>query len=281
VKVPVWRAPRVEYCAQGRVWVRRESCACQTVNLSESGLLVIVPVPCEPGTPIRIDLPLPGYSRPMPIPSVVVRETIIDGEYAVGVRFESMLPGSLEVLRGFLTQELASKRSSDALQPIERSSSTPGIDLGELDRLPPAEDGAAEPVLEPILEPIDAEPDASGREGSASDAGEGSRPRVGRRIVKKHVAERLKAVAAAAAKRKTDQHPAVEAPAPSKPPPSDEFEEVPEHYDPNDIYGHEEQDLVEELPQDSRLRGLYRAAVADVDRADEEFEKKKKRKGWF
>lgn len=268
----------MEYCAQGRLWVRRESCVCQTVNLSESGLLVIVPLPCEPGTPIRIDLPLPGYSRPMPIPSVVVRETIVDGEYAVGVRFESMLPGSLEVLRGFLKEELASKRSSDALNPIDPASSAPGIDLGELDRLPAAEPTAAEPVLEPI----DAE---RASEGSASDAGEGSRPEVGRRIVKKHVAERLKAVAAAAAKRKTDQHAAVQeeqAPAPSKPPPSDEFEEVPEYYDPNDIYGHEEQELVEELPQDSRLKGLYRAAVADVDRADEDFEKKKKkRKGWF
>jgi hypothetical protein len=276
-RIPVWRAPRVEYCAQGRLWVQRESCACQTVNLSESGLLVIVPLPCEPGTPIRIDLPLPGYSRPMPIPSVVVRETIVDGEYAVGVRFESMLPGSLEVLRGFLQQELASKRSSDALSAIDPASSSPGIDLGELDRLPPAEHAAAEPVLEPI----DAEPRAS--EGSASDAGEGSRPEVGRRIVKKHVAQRLKAVAAAAARRKTDQHPAVEEkPPPPKPPPSDEFEEVPEYYDPNDIYGHEEQEVVEELPQDARLKGLYRAAVADVDRADEEFEKKKKkRKGWF
>lgn len=162
-RVPIWRAPRVDYCAQGRIWVMREQAECFTVNISESGLLVVTPLRCEPGTNVRIDLPFPGYSRPMPIPAVVVRETEVDGEYAVGVKFESMLSGSQEVLRSFVQKELASMRSSDQLDPLgpeldpsalgamarppelhptelgavvlqtTEAPEEPGIDLGELD----------------------------------------------------------------------------------------------------------------------------------------------------
>ena len=136
-RVPIWRAPRVDYCAQGRIWVMREQAECFTVNISESGLLVVTPLRCEPGMNVRIDLPFPGYSRPMPIPALVVRETEVDGEYAVGVKFESMLAGSLEVLRSFIQKELASMRSSDHLDPL-------GAELG------PAGPG---PTTPPVLGP--------------------------------------------------------------------------------------------------------------------------------
>ena len=150
-RIPIWRAPRVDYCAQGRIWVMREQAECFTVNISESGLLVVTPLCCEPGMNVRIDLPFPGYSRPMPIPAVVVRETEVDGEYAVGVRFESMLAGSLEVLRGFIQKELASMRSSDQLDPLGPEAGQSGIEATHPPELRPEELGAV--ALPPELRP--------------------------------------------------------------------------------------------------------------------------------
>jgi len=160
-RVPIWRAPRVDYCAQGRIWVMREQAECFTVNISESGLLVVTPLRCEPGMNVRIDLPFPGYSRPMPIPALVVRETEVDGEYAVGVKFESMLAGSLEVLRSFIQKELASMRSSDHLDPL-------GAELG------PAGPG---PTTPPVLGPEELGAVSQPRELGPEELGAVSQPR--------------------------------------------------------------------------------------------------------
>ena len=95
----------VPYCAQGRIWVRQHRAECQTVEIDESGLLLLSPIRCAPGTPVRVDLPLPGYRWPLPLAAIVLRETDVGGEYALELRFESALPGSREALSGFLRDE--------------------------------------------------------------------------------------------------------------------------------------------------------------------------------
>jgi hypothetical protein len=99
---------RVPYVAQARLWVARKAMSVQTVEVGVSSLLMIAPVRCAPGTAIRIDIPLPGYDRPMPVPAVVARETEVEGEYAWEVTFESLMEGARQALQVFMEQELAS-----------------------------------------------------------------------------------------------------------------------------------------------------------------------------
>jgi len=302
-KTPIWRAPRVSYCAQGRIWVRMDCLECQTVNLSESGLLLVCPMPCPPGAPVRIDLPLPGFARPMPLPSLVVRETQFDGEYALAVKFETLLPGSLAVLRTFLQRELTAEVPLTAKVP-----------------LPDEELEAPEPQPEPPLElqPIDlAELDLPGPAPAASPMSDApldlanpsnlSRPSPSPRPMspkKREVARRLRAMVAA---RRTEEMSPVTAPpataavAPSappvakapppvpgrSPPAADDFddvsvqEDVPE-FSAKEIYLEEERELIEELPSDHKLRRLYHDAVAEVDDNEQKLQGTfKKRKGWF
>jgi len=305
-----WRAPRVTYCAQGRIWIRRECVECETVNLSESGLLVVCPdIRCEPGTLVRVDLPLPGFDRPMPIPSLVVRETEIGGLYAVGLAFDGLLPGSLAALQQFLQQELV---LAEPVQVAGPAPTSPAVDLAEL---PPSttetpaeqEDPAAELASEYEPTPSGAaaaidlselelsvptldEPEEQQPDGPV-DLADVANLSVDR-PVNRRVARRLRAMAAsrAAPAPAPAARPEARAPAPTPARPApvslDAGHESPDvppgdvpEWQTKEVYLDEERsELDEDLPSNRRLRSLYEAAVADVE--DNE-SPGKKRKGWF
>jgi hypothetical protein len=123
---------------------------CETVNLSESGLLLIPPFSADPGLSLRVDLPLPGLKRPLALPAVLVREGEHDGRYAWGVRFEAISAAALNFLREFLKQQLADQLPDDGPTNVDGVANrvfhelVEGVDLGQ----PGQQPATVEPAIE-------------------------------------------------------------------------------------------------------------------------------------
>jgi hypothetical protein len=126
----VHRKPRIIYVEQATIWAARQSMVCQTINLSETGLLLIPPFSSEPGLTLRVDIPLPGLQRPLVLPAVLVREGEHEGEYAWGVKFELVSADAQKFLRHFLQEQVARQFPDQALEGLlpdgpELQTSTP------------------------------------------------------------------------------------------------------------------------------------------------------------
>jgi hypothetical protein len=226
-------------------------------------MLAVFPIRCAPGTPLRIDFSIPSHSRPIPIPSVVVRETTVNNRYAVGIKFRPM-PACLAVLRAFVQGEI---RQSIAESPVLEGRA-PGQEVppGSL-RTEPEPQAPDRDVVELVFE----RPEE--RTVGSSPAARTHSP-ASRRMVRKSVARRLMTVARKRGELavKDEQKPVRSALPASL---SDKPDDVPEYYDRREVY--DERELrKQQLPQDARLMGLYRAAVAELEAPF-----KKKRKGWF
>jgi PilZ domain len=114
----VHRKPRIIFLEQATIWAAKQSMICQTVNLSETGLLLIPPYSSEPGLNLRVDIPLPGLQRPLAIPAVLVREGEHDGDYVWGVRFELISADAQKFLRQFLEEQMAKQSPEKVLEQL-------------------------------------------------------------------------------------------------------------------------------------------------------------------
>lgn len=114
----VHRKPRIIFLEQATIWAAKQSMICQTVNLSETGLLLIPPFSSEPGLNLRVDIPLPGLQRPLAIPGVLVREGEHNGDYVWGVRFELISADAQKFLRQFLEEQMAKQSPEKPLEQL-------------------------------------------------------------------------------------------------------------------------------------------------------------------
>lgn len=85
------RAPRVFYRIEATCMTPGMSYACEVINLSATGILILTPVRFCVGARLRVVLPFPGYLEPIQLKGRVVRESLHAGRYALGIGFD-LLP---------------------------------------------------------------------------------------------------------------------------------------------------------------------------------------------
>jgi hypothetical protein len=92
--------------------------ACEVINLSATGILILPPVRFCIGARLRVVLPFPGYLEPIQLKGRVAREGAHSGRYALGIYFD-LLP--IDVLVALM--RLVAGRNTD--RPLKMLSPRP------------------------------------------------------------------------------------------------------------------------------------------------------------
>jgi len=100
-------ATRVNFAAKATIFVANRQVACWIVDISAQGALLMPLEKVAPQQYARINMVLPGLEEVLDVDAVVVRETVADGRYAVGVQFASSDRRTETLIRTYVSWVLA------------------------------------------------------------------------------------------------------------------------------------------------------------------------------
>ncbi|MCA9670778.1 MAG: PilZ domain-containing protein [Myxococcales bacterium] len=275
--------PRVVYNGEAVVYAAERQLACRARDLSTSGMLIFPPARARPGLQMRIAFSFPGMGEQMVVQATLVREAMVEGHYAWGVRFDAMAPHMGTMLRTFVRRMMRGEPEPDlamsaAAQPlIAGTGAAIGAPAGRPPGAPPAASAsrpradASQPHVRDGSQPYGSGSQlrADGSQPRADGSQPGSQPRVG-------AASRPRADASHPRIRGDASQSRIRATGPTRPVPVEAtgpapaFQDVPPGPEPLKV---EETDPFADLPVGGAM-GARDVAESDVDlfdaRADEE-----------
>ena len=114
--------PRVEFEKRVLVYANARTLACQTNDLSMSGMLVFPPTRARPGLALQVRIDLPGLTESLDVEGVLVREAVVGRRYAWGLKFTRLQRRASTLLNMFVKHKLRIKEIRESSETAAAAS---------------------------------------------------------------------------------------------------------------------------------------------------------------